>query len=146
MRSDYAVIEVGRVTSEVVLANNEDMAMASRGALAPEKVRRVRATGIVDTGANHVVLPKTIADQLGLPIHGLATVRYADTRTSTRTVVKQLSLEVAGREGTFRAIVEPDRDSVLIGVLVLEDLDLIVDPGRETLVPRDPEHFTSVIE
>ena len=146
MRSDYGVSEVGRVTSEVVLANNEDVALASRGALAPEKVRRVRATGIVDTGANHVVLPKTIADQLGLPILGLATVRCADNRTSTRTVVKQLSLEVAGREGTFRAIVEPDRDSVLIGVLVLEDLDLIVDPGRETLVPRDPEHFTSVIE
>jgi hypothetical protein len=60
--------------------------------------------------------------------------------------VVKLSLEFAGREGTFRAIVEPDRDSVLIGVLVLEDLDLIVDPGRETLVPRDPEHFTSVIE
>jgi predicted aspartyl protease len=146
MRSDYGVIEVGRVTSEVVLANNEDLALASRGALAPEEVRRVRAKGIVDTGANHVVLPKTIADQLGLPVHGLATVRYADNRTSTRTVVKQLSLEVAGREGTFRAIVEPDRDSVLIGVLVLEDLDLIVDPGRETLVPRDPEHFTSVVE
>jgi predicted aspartyl protease len=146
MRSDYGVIEVGRVTSEVVLANNEDMALASRGALAPENVRRVRAKGIVDTGANHVVLPKTIADQLGLPIHGHATVRYADNRTATRVVVKQLSLEVAGREGTFRAIVEPDRDSVLIGVLVLEDLDLIVDPGRETLVPRDPEHFTSVVE
>ena len=142
MRSDYGVIEVGRVTSEVVLANNEDLALASRGALAPENVRRVRAKGIVDTGANHVVLPKMIADQLGLPIHGHATVRYADNRT----VVKQLSLEVAGREGTFRAIVEPDRDSVLIGVLVLEDLDLIVDPGRETLVPRDPEHFTSVVE
>ena len=122
------------------------MALASRGALAPEKVRRVHAKGIVDTGANHVVLPKTIADQLGLPIHGLASVRYADNRTSTRTIVKQLSLEVAGREGTFWAIVEPDRDSVLIGVLVLEDLDLIVDAGRETLVPRDPEHFTSVIE
>ena len=46
----------------------------------------------------------------------------------------------------FRGVVEPDRDSVLIGSLILVDLDLIVDPGRETLVPRDPEHFTSVIE
>ncbi len=146
MRSDYGVIEVGRVTSEVILANNEDVALAARGALAPEKVRRFTAKGIVDTGANHVVLPKTIADQLGLPVHGTATVRYADNRTATRTIVKQLSLETAGREGTFRAVVEPDRDTVLIGVLVLEDLDLIVDPGREKLVPRDPEHFTSIIE
>lgn len=146
MRSDYGVFEVERVTSDIVLANNEDVALAARGALAPDNVRRVRAKGIVDTGANHVVLPKTIADQLGLPIHGTATVRYADNRTVTRTIVKQLSLETAGREGTFRAVVEPDRDTVLIGVLVLEDLDLIVDPGRETLVPRDPEHFTSVIE
>jgi hypothetical protein len=36
MRSDYGVIEVSRVTSEVVVANNEDVALASRGALAPE--------------------------------------------------------------------------------------------------------------
>jgi predicted aspartyl protease len=146
MRADYGVDEVGRVTSDIVLANNQDVQLAAGGALAPDKVRRIQTKGIVDAGANHVVLPKAIADQLGLPIHGNATVRYADNRAATRTIVKQLSLEVAGREGTFRAIVEPDRDTVLIGVIVMEDLDLIVDCAHETLVPRDPEHFTTIIE
>ena len=146
MCADYGVIEVGRVTIDIVLTNNEDMVFAKRGALAPEKVRKVHAKGIVDTGANQMVLPKSIADELGLPIHGTATVRYADNRAASRAIVKQLSVEVCGREGTFRAIVEPDRDTVLIGVIVLEDLDLIVDPSRETLLPRDPEHFTTVIE
>jgi len=146
MRADFGVFEVGRVTSDVVLANNEDVALAARGALAPDRVRRVIVNGIVDTGSNHVVLSQSIADQLGLPVHGSVTVHYADNHTARRAVVKQLSLEVCGRQGTFRAIVEPSRDTVLIGVLVLEDLDLIVDPGREQLVPRDPEHFTTVIE
>lgn len=46
----------------------------------------------------------------------------------------------------FNAIVEPQRDSALIGAIVLEDLDLIVDCTTQQLVPRDPERIVSAIE
>jgi hypothetical protein len=35
-----------------------------------------------------------------------------------------------------RAIIEPDRDQVLIGQIALEDWDLLVDCARRRLVPR----------
>ena len=46
---------------------------------------------------------------------------------------------MAGRESVFNAIVEPDRESVLIGAIVLEDLDFLVDCVGQRLVPRRSE-------
>ena len=55
-------------------------------------------------------------------------------------------LTYAGRGSVFDAVVEPDRDSALIGAIVLESLDLLADCTTQTLVPRDPERITSEIE
>jgi predicted aspartyl protease len=146
MRIENGESEMGRVTSEVVLANNRELQMAESGSLAAESVRNLRVTGIVDSGATHMVLPKKIADQLGLPIHGDVNVRYADDRMARREIAEELSVEIFGRRSTFRAIIEPDRETVLIGAIVLEDLDLLVDCSRQALVPRDPERTTAIIE
>src|SRR5690242_2849973 len=87
-------VEMGRVIVEFVLSNNQDVQLSALGAIPPEKIRRVRAQGLVDTGSNHVVLPQTIAEQLGLPLKGEATVRYADQRRATRKIAHELHLEL----------------------------------------------------
>ena len=46
--------------------------MAKGRALAPEQVRQARVKAIVDCGANHLVLPLAIVQQLGLPGAALA--------------------------------------------------------------------------
>jgi hypothetical protein len=46
----------------------------------------------------------------------------------------------------FSAIVEPDRDSALIGAIVMEDLDLLVDCVAQRLAPRDPDQIISEVE
>jgi len=55
-------------------------------------------------------------------------------------------LTYAGRIGVFSAVVEPKRDSALIGAIVMEDLDLIVDFTKQRLEPRDPGKIISEIE
>ncbi len=77
---------------------------------------------------------------------GEATVRYADQRSATRPVVEEVRLELLGRHGTFSAIVEPDRTTALIGAIVLEDLDFLVDCTTQQLTPRDPNRIVSEIE
>ena len=52
----------------------------------------------------------------------------------------------AGRRGVFTAVVEPDRDSALIGAIVLEDLDVVADCTAQTLVPRDPNFIIAEAE
>lgn len=45
-----------------------------------------------------------------------------------------------------RAIVEPGRDDALIGAIVLEDLDLLVDCSQQMLRLRDPEKMLAFVE
>lgn len=137
---------MGRVSVEVDLVNHADVICAQRGVLPAEQVRRVRVKGMVDTGASYLVVPKTVADQLGVPVKGKARVSYADRRQATRAVVEDVQVELLNRSGTFKAIVEPKRADVLIGAIVLEDLDLLVDCRTQTLQPRDPKQIIAEIE
>ena len=130
---------MGRVTVEVELTNHQDSVLASHGALAADKVRHVRVSGLVDTGASSLVVPKSVAVQLGVPPAGKTRVRYADQRKATRNLVSDVQVDLFGRQGTFTAIVEPNRTDLLIGAIVLEALDLLVDCRTQKLRPRDPD-------
>ena len=137
---------MGRVSVELMVVNNRDLQMAEGGALARDRVRRFQLTGVVDTGSALLVLPADVADRLGLPKAGETVIRYADRRTATKPLVDQVGLELLGRTGTFNAVVEPDRTTALIGAVVLETLDLLVDGKNDKLYPRDPEHIITEVE
>ena len=123
------------------LTNNDDAALVRRGLKPPEEVRSVEIDGWVDTGAAQLVLPKAVADALGVPVIGEAGVRFADGRRGVRPVVGGVALKMAGREGVFKAIVEPGREDALVGAIVLEDLDMIADPVDGTCRPRDADRM-----
>src|SRR5579883_3452936 len=125
---------MGRVTAELLLANAGDREVAARGLMPADQVRTAVVSGIVDTGAAMLVLPEGIVNRLGVPDNGEATVRYANHRTATRRVVEQVRLELAGRTTS------------LIGAIVLEALDLLVDCRTQTLHPRDPDRIIAEIE
>jgi len=137
---------VSRFSIQVEVANDEDLVKAKIGLLAPEKVRRMTISGVVDSGASRLVLPLAVANQLGLKSSGKVKVRYADGRTAKRDQVERVFLETTGRHGTFKAIVEPRRRTALVGAIVLEDLDFLIDCERQRLVPRDPRFVVSEIE
>ena len=84
--------------------------------------------------------------QLGLPVVGKVACRYADGRTAEKAVVADVHLELLGRPSIFTAVVEPGRKDALIGAFVLEELDLIVDPAHQKLLPRDPRGLFTEIE
>jgi predicted aspartyl protease len=135
--------DVGRVIVEVELANYEDVQRSRRGELLDDQVRRTKKAAVVDTGAMRLVVPASLVTELGLPADGEVKVRYADQRIATRPKVRDVWLRLQGREGVFSAAVEPDRRDVLIGAIVLEELDFLVDCMRQTVYPRDPEYIIS---
>ncbi|MCC7291573.1 MAG: aspartyl protease family protein [Phycisphaerales bacterium] len=102
--------------------------------------------GVVDTGATRLVLPKSVVEELGLPPGGDVGVKYADGRKATRPVAASAHLSYAGRGSVFDAVIEPKRKDALIGAIVLEALDLIVDCTQQKLVPRDPERPIAELE
>jgi predicted aspartyl protease len=137
---------VGRITVEIEVANNEDLVRAKDGTLRPEKVRRTTVEGVVDTGAAMLVLPQAVVKQLGLPLGKTIKVRFADGRQASRREAKGAFVRLLGRDDTFTAIIEPKRQTALIGAIVLEALDLIVDCQRQRVIPRDPRSAIYEIE
>ncbi|RJP31109.1 MAG: hypothetical protein C4547_15795 [Phycisphaerales bacterium] len=138
--------KMGRFSVEVELANYKDINLASEGHLAPGDIRRIRVRGVVDTGATRLVLPESVAAQLGVSDVGDVAVRYADGRTSQRRRVGGVHLTYLGRSSVFTAVLEPKRENALIGAIVMEELDLVADCTHQTLAPRDPKQIISEIE
>ncbi len=137
---------VGRFHVYFEVANYRDLMRAEDGTLDPSKVRRCKLRGLVDCGASRLVLPGSVVKKLGLPVTKRVRVRYADRRTAIRDAVANVHVELLGRTGVFTAGVEPKRRTALIGAIVLEDLDFIIDPSGERLMPRDPKYVVSEIE
>ena len=115
------------------------------GQLREEKIRKALVHGIVDTGASHLVLPGAVAAALGLPERMRAPVQYADNRTAIRVFVEEVEVRLLGRSSVFEAIVEPDCPEPLVGAMVLEQLDLVVNCKTQQLEPRDPRGVLAYI-
>jgi hypothetical protein len=112
--------------------------LARGGLLAEDQVRREMVRGFVDSGATKLVLPAALVKRLGLSLGNPINVRYAAGRRGRRREAKGVHVQLLGRNGTFSAISEPKRDTALIGAIVLEDPDLLVDCSAQQLIPRDP--------
>jgi len=138
--------KMGRFRVEIELANYQDMILAKAGNLAPEQIRKTRIQGVVDSGAVRLVLPQHVVDELGVPQAGSVNVRYADHRQAKRKKVRDVWLKLLDREASFTAIVEPKRTDALIGAIVLEELDLVVDCISQKVLPRDPKGIIAEVE
>jgi predicted aspartyl protease len=138
--------QMGRTVVKIIVANNGDVLDAEKGSLAQDQVRRVELQGVVDTGATRLVLPKSVVEQLGLVASRQIGVRYADQRRAKRPLVQNVWLEMQGRDGVFSAVVEPLRKDALIGAIVMEELDFVVDCISQKVRPRDPRGLFAEIE
>lgn len=138
--------KMGRVVVDLVIANNRDVVALGSVGNVLDRVKHVVVSGVVDSGAMRLVLPQRVVDQLGLTPHGETMVRYADDRREKRPIVSNVWLQLLGRDGVFNAVVEPRRNDALVGAIVLEDLDLLVDCGTQAIYPRDPDTTITEIE
>lgn len=136
----------GRVTVEFEVASNKTVLDARAAGLPCPSDRVVTIVGTIDTGATRLVLPAKSVAHLGLIASGQTTVRYADGRSAIREMVSNVWVSLQGREGVFSAIIEPDRETALIGAIVLEELDFVVDCATQTIHPRDPDRIVSEVE
>ena len=109
---------MGRFSVEIELANNKDVVLAGEGRIKPEQIRRVKLQGVVDSGATRLVLPGKVVEHLGLALGEKVKVVYADKRHSLRHKVSNVWLKMLGRDGVFDALVEPKRDTALIGAII----------------------------
>ena len=95
--------------------------------------RSLEVRALVDTGVTTLILPKDLAEKLGMQVLGEMEVELADG-TVRRVGYGALEVEINDRRApAFAAIVE--KGEVCIGVEVLERLGLAVDPATGKIYP-----------
>jgi len=99
-----------------------------------EDVESVDAEAVVDTGANDMIIPALVAEQLRLGPLRPRTVRLADGRRATVPCVGPLLVESMGRDCVTDALVMGD--TVLLGAIALQAMDMIVHPATHRLLPN----------
>ena len=133
-----------RHTTEIKLANLSDLLLVQVGAMDPEEVRRLTVEdALVDTGATRLCLPTSLIEQLGLRAIDKRTARTA-AGIVERTIYSEVEYTLLERSSTIRVTDLPEGSPVLVGHMVLEELDLCVDMKRGLIY--NPAHGDDWIE
>ena len=125
---------MGKVVEKVKVTNFKD----------PSKSLEIKA--VIDTGATMSVLPMDIIQRLGLEKIEDVNVRYADNRVEKKEVYGWIILEIAGRRAVFDVLAENKGAQPLIGQIVLERLDLVIEPSERKVIPNPRSPETPMIE
>ena len=114
---------MGLATTEITLAN------ARREDLAPVAVK-----ALADTGALHLCIPEHLATKLELDELERRDITRADGSTRKVRYVGPIHLRFVNRSGFGGALVLGEE--VLLGAIPMEDLDLVVIPSTQQVVPN----------
>jgi predicted aspartyl protease len=134
---------MGEVRTSVVLQNGVDAGLVDRGMLDRSAVRRVETDMLVDTGAVNVLLPQDMVEALGLDLLGKT---LANDQNVEMSFAGPLLFTTVGRTMFTDCLVGPPRCEPLLGQIVLERLDLIVDPNKRRLTVRPESPFLPTLK
>ena len=124
---------MGQVHVQVILTNHREAVMARLGQLDASRVHRYETEALIDTGAVRSTIPAAVAERLGLFRLRKTDAKYADGRVEEVDMTEAVTVEILGRETEMNPMILGEQ--ILLGVMVLEGLDLMVDCNRNRLVP-----------
>jgi predicted aspartyl protease len=130
---------MGRVLTEAKIENIGDLWNVHEGLRPPDQVRRLTVPdALVDTGATLLSLPTRMIRALGL-------VKVGEKRVTSSIglgkadLYAAVRLTIQDRFCTTDVLEVPDDSPVLIGQLLLENLDFVIDPRNQRLI-GNPAH------
>jgi len=127
---------MGEVRVDVELTNEWDALRLRNGQIPATEVRRTTVSALVDTGAVMLLMPQDLIDALGIERTDRAIVTLANDERIELDVAGPLGIVAAGRRWVTDCLVGPPQCEPLVGQLLLERLDLIIDPLKRTIHPR----------
>ena len=118
---------MGHVFANIGLSNPRDL-----------NLETINVTALADTGALMLCIPEHIALQLKLETETLREVSVADGRKMSVPYVGPVKVIFGNRFCYVGALVLGDE--VLLGAVPMEDMDLVVNPGKSeiTVDPMSP--------
>ena len=104
---------------------------------ARDDLEDIDALALVDSGAIDLCVPQHVANQLHLSVVGRREIALADGRRQVVDYAGPIRVEVFGRSAFTGAMVMGE--TVLLGAIPMQAMDVLVDPRRERLIPN-PEN------
>ena len=129
---------MGFVKAIIEIANSLDMGMARKGLIQRDAIRKSDVEILVDTGAYNLSINEKLAAQLGLEAVGKQSFELADGEIRKFDVAEPVEIRFKNRTTTCNPIILPGNTEMILGCIPLEDMDLVIDPRRESLdLPAD---------
>lgn len=127
---------MGLVFADIEITNLKDKLLADDGYLPTGKIRSMTVRMMADSGAIMMAINEDIQAQLGIPFSERLVVQLADGTPMELDVVGPLVARFGDRTSMLRALVLPGSAEPLFGAIPMEEMDLIVDPAKQTLGPH----------
>jgi clan AA aspartic protease len=126
-------IDMGVVRAEITLKNIKDKMKAEEGYIKEPEIRQTVVQAVVDTGAMTMVINEELRRQLGLGVVGTKEATLADNTKKMIKIAEAVEVHWKSRSMICRPWVVGS-GNILLGAIPLEDMDLMVDPGTQTVV------------
>jgi len=137
---------MGDVRATARLRNIVDVGLADRGYIKVEQIPSSERDFLIDTGAVMVLLPEDEVENLRLMRGDKVIVTYADERKEELPTGLGLEITISDRTMVTDCVIGPPLCEPLIGQLVLEELDLLVDCNQHTLRPRPESPYRPLLK
>ena len=125
---------MGTVYADITLKKAADSSNYEQGLIKEEDVHSVSVTAIVDTGAMSLVINEELCKKLNLSIKGEKKALVANGQRVLCKLTEPVEIYWKDRYSSMPAVVIPGAEKVLLGVIPLEDMDLIVNTVTHELV------------
>jgi predicted aspartyl protease len=93
-----------------------------------------------------LVIPIDLVQRLGLQKFRDVRARYANGASESKEIYGIVTVEIKGRTGHFDVLAEAEGSQPLVGQIVLEQLDLVVDPRNRCLAPNPASPDMPMVE
>ena len=124
---------MGLITANIELVSAEDMALARRGYISEDKIKRTCVDALVDSGAYMLCINEHIKNQLDLPVVNKMEAELADGTMRQVDVVGPVIVNFKNRTTSCNAAVMPGDSEVLLGAIPMEDMDVVLVPRMQTI-------------
>jgi len=126
---------MGRTFTDVEVENYNDIVLRAESGNGHKRVRKLKVRALVDTGSALLCLHRDAIKKLGLTLTRTAKVRTGAGDVE-RPIYAVALIRVLGRWCSAEVMEIPDNVPPLLGYILLEGLDLVIQPKTHKVIPN----------
>ncbi|RYY61660.1 MAG: clan AA aspartic protease [Chitinophagaceae bacterium] len=130
---------MGLVYADIDLANGEELLLVRRNIIDRDEVKRLSTNMLVDSGSLYMCINEHMQELLQLPWLRKHWAQLADGQRQEYDLVGPVEVRFKNRVCHASALVLPGDSEPLLGVLPMEEMDVLVHPQRQELIVH-PDH------